>query len=108
MKHSILIGLAASTLAMAAFANDADKSTEVAGPAAAHANATGAPTFESLDSNSDGRITTSESMSAKDLSAGFKKADVNSDGAIDKSEFDSWKSSDSSKTTVPAAPGSSQ
>ena len=108
MKHSILIGLAASTLAMAAFAIDADKSTEVAGPAAAHANATGAPTFESLDSNSDARITTPGSTWAKDRCGGFREAGANSDVGFDETEFDRWRSSDSSKTTVPAAPGSSQ
>lgn len=96
MKHSILIGLAASTVAMAAFAQSPTSSAPAAGE----------PTFASLDQNSDGRITTSEATAAKDLSAAFKTADVNGDGALNRTEFDSWKSMP--KTTQPGTPGSGQ
>lgn len=76
-KSAIVTGVAASMLAFGAFAADDMKGMK----------------FESLDKNSDGRITASEASAHQGLSTGFATADANADGGLTKSEFNSWHSS---------------
>lgn len=45
------------------------------------------PSFESLDKNSDGRISIQEATTNDDLFVAFKKLDANKDGALTKEEF---------------------
>ena len=54
-------------------------------------NAQGAPTFESLDKNSDGQISIQEATSHDDLFVAFKQLDTNKDGALSKAEFAQFK-----------------
>ena len=51
----------------------------------------GAPTFESLDKNSDGQISIQEATSNDDLFVAFKKLDTNKDGMLSKAEFAAYK-----------------
>ena len=54
---------------------------------ASMALAQGAPTFESLDKNSDGKISIQEATSHDDVFVAFKKLDTNKDGVLTKEEF---------------------
>ena len=54
-------------------------------------NAQGAPTFESLDKNSDGQISIQEATTNDDLFVAFKKLDTNQDGVLSKSEFGAYR-----------------
>lgn len=60
--------------------------------------------FESLDKNADGRITASESVVDKGLSAAFATADANSDGAVSKEEFAKWQVAAKPQSTEPVEP----
>jgi EF hand len=53
--------------------------------------AQGAPTFESLDKNSDGQISIQEATANDDLFVAFKKLDTNQDGHLTKAEFGQYK-----------------
>jgi hypothetical protein len=46
-----------------------------------------APSFESLDKNSDGQISIQEATTHDQLFVAFKKLDTNKDGALSKQEF---------------------
>jgi Ca2+-binding EF-hand superfamily protein len=50
-----------------------------------------APTFESLDKNSDGQISIQEATANDDLFVAFKKLDTNQDGALSKAEFGAYR-----------------
>lgn len=76
-KSAIVAGLTATVLSLGAFAGDDMKGAK----------------FESLDKNSDGRITASEASAHQDLSTGFATADANADGGLTKAEFNSWSAS---------------
>jgi Ca2+-binding EF-hand superfamily protein len=50
-----------------------------------------APTFESLDKNSDGKISIQEATTNDDLFVAFEKLDTNKDGALTKAEFGTYR-----------------
>jgi Ca2+-binding EF-hand superfamily protein len=52
-----------------------------------------APSFESLDKNSDGQISIQEATTDDALFVAFKKLDSNQDGALSKAEFGAYKKS---------------
>jgi Ca2+-binding EF-hand superfamily protein len=52
-----------------------------------------APTFESLDKNSDGQISIQEATTHDDLFVAFKKLDANQDGSLSKAEFGAYRKS---------------
>lgn len=51
------------------------------------AQATGAPVFAKLDTNSDGKISLNEASAHDDLFVAFKKLDTNQDGDLTQTEF---------------------
>ena len=63
------------------------------GPATTRAPASGGKvTFESLDVNSDGKISKTEAEAQPDLAKEFGKLDKNKDGMLDQTEFRAHKS----------------
>jgi len=58
---------------------------------AASTDAAGQVTFESLDKNSDGKISLDEASVDEKLFVAFKQLDTNKDGALDKTEFAAYK-----------------
>jgi Ca2+-binding EF-hand superfamily protein len=52
-----------------------------------------APSFESLDKNSDGQVSIQEATIDDALFVAFKKLDTNQDGALSKAEFAAQKKS---------------
>jgi Ca2+-binding EF-hand superfamily protein len=75
MKSTWIASLT-SLVALTAFADDMTSS--------AHR------TFSQLDTNSDGRVTTSEAAAYERFNAAFKTSDQNGDGWISESEYDTW------------------
>jgi hypothetical protein len=53
-------------------------------------------TFESLDTNSDGRISAAEARVHKDLDAGYPGAVSDSEKGMSQAEFDAWVASQKS------------
>lgn len=51
------------------------------------ATAAQAPSFESLDKNSDGKVSVHEASENEALFVAFKKLDANKDGELTKEEF---------------------
>jgi len=47
--------------------------------------------FESLDKNSDGKVSMDEASANDKLFVAFKSLDTNKDGALSKAEFAAWK-----------------
>lgn len=102
MKTAIVAGVAATVMAVGAFAGEGMKS---------------ASSFESLDKNADGRISASEASADQGLASSFATADANADGGLTKAEFQSWhdnakKMQHGTQTkpykTEPAAPDATQ
>jgi Ca2+-binding EF-hand superfamily protein len=95
MKHSkTLVAVAVAALiplAGTAIAGDKDKS---------HSGAT----FDSLDTNRDGRISKSEA--AADMNLVFSSADANADGYLDNTEFKKARKAHSGDSTSPSQPQS--
>ncbi|HEV7609815.1 MAG TPA: hypothetical protein VGO61_20940 [Steroidobacteraceae bacterium] len=86
MKTSILwAGAAAALLSVGAFAQSppADPATQPAQESQRGA------TFESLDANSDGKISKAEAEANASVSAQFSKYDQNGDGFIERQEVNS-------------------
>ena len=67
-----------------AFAQSPEQGAQPAQPAQQQGT-----TFESLDANSDGRISKEEAASNENVSAQFAKYDQNGDGFIERSEVNS-------------------
>ena len=86
MKSKTLIALAVAALLPLGAAVAGEKSGK-------------APTFDSLDANSDGRI--SQTEAAVDSKIVFASADANADGYLDKAE---WKASMKGSATPSPAP----
>ena len=84
MKLTLLAGAIAICAAGAALANDPPSTAN--NPTSTKA----AATFESLDTNSDGRISAAEARVHKDLDAGYRDAVSDSDKGMSQAEFDSW------------------
>jgi Ca2+-binding EF-hand superfamily protein len=97
MKHSkTLVAVAVAALiplAGTALAGDKDK---------AHAGAT----FDTLDTDRDGRISKAEA--AADMNIVFSTADANADGYLDNSEFKKARKAGNGDSTTPSQPQSSQ
>jgi Ca2+-binding EF-hand superfamily protein len=55
-----------------------------------------APTFESLDKNSDGKVSLDEASANDPLFTAFKTLDANKDGTLTKEEFSSYRPSTAS------------
>jgi len=93
MKHSkTLVAVAVAALiplAGTAIAGDKDKS---------HSGAT----FDSLDTNRDGRISKSEA--AADMNIVFSTADANADGYLDNAEFKKARKAGHGDSTTPSQP----
>jgi hypothetical protein len=95
MKHSktlVAVAIAALIpLAGTAIAGDKDKSH-------------GGATFDTLDTNRDGRI--SQAEAAADMNLVFSTADANADGYLDNSEFKKARKARSGDSTTPSQPQS--
>ena len=78
MKLTLLAGAIALCAVGGAFGNEPPSST----------NQT--VTFESLDTNSDGRISADEARAHKDLDAGYRDVVSESDKGMTQAEFDTW------------------
>lgn len=73
-------------------------------------------TFQSLDTNNDGKLSKSEAAAAPNVKDHWSKADTNNDGSLDKAEFSAFESSHMQKGNMgtgsgtdynrPANPGS--
>ena len=87
MKLTLLAGAIALCAVGGALANESPSSTKPT------------VTFESLDTNSDGRISADEARVHKDLDAGYPGAVSDSDKGMTQAEFDSWVASQ--KTPMP-------
>lgn len=61
--------------------------TALAGGAALAAQSGAKPSFESLDKNSDGKVSLSEAADHDALFVAFKGLDANKDGALTREEF---------------------
>jgi len=80
----LIAGAAAALLPLAAaIAQTPDRDTQ---PSQASQQGT---TFESLDANSDGKISKAEAAANENVSAQFSKYDQNGDGFIERSEVNS-------------------
>lgn len=89
MKLTLLAGAIAMCAAGAALANDPTSTTSTMPTV----------TFESLDTNGDGRISATEARVHKDLDAGYSGAVSDSDIGMSQAEFDAWVASQ--KTLIP-------
>jgi len=69
----IILGLVLGAFAMSAGAND--MSTKP---------------FKDLDKNADGKLSSTEVGSIKDLTADFRNADASSDGYLSEVEYNAW------------------
>lgn len=58
---------------------------------AGFAGAAESASFESLDKNSDGKISLDEASANEKLFVAFKQLDGDKDGALSKAEFAAWK-----------------
>jgi hypothetical protein len=96
-SHWIVTGAAATLLPLAAFAQSPSQD-QTPDPATDRtqqpAQGQGA-TFESLDTNSDGRISKAEAEANANVKAQFSSYDVNGDGYIERSEVNSTNNSQS-------------
>jgi Ca2+-binding EF-hand superfamily protein len=80
----LIVGAAAALLPLAAaMAQTPDRDTQPSQPSQQGA------TFESLDANSDGKISKAEAAANESVSAQFSKYDQNGDGFIERSEVNS-------------------
>jgi hypothetical protein len=80
----LIAGSIAALLPLAgAFAQTPDPATQPSQPSQQGA------TFESLDANSDGKISKAEAAANEGVSAQFAKYDVNGDGFIERAEVNS-------------------
>lgn len=80
MKKNLLIA-AAALIPLAGIAAEGDK-TQPRTPAGSTV------TFETLDTNQDGRISMPEASADPSLVEGFSTADKNGDGYLDNAEYD--------------------
>jgi hypothetical protein len=86
----LLAGSIAALLPLAgAFAQTPDAATQPSQPSQQ------GTTFESLDANSDGKISKAEAAANENVSAQFSKYDQNGDGFIERSEVNSANGSQS-------------
>lgn len=81
--HSLVAGAAVVLLPLAAFAQSPDTPSQ---PPQSAPQQQGGATFESLDTNSDGRISKAEAEANANVKAQFSSYDVNGDGFIERAE----------------------
>jgi EF hand len=81
--HSLIAGAAVVLLPLAAFAQSPDTPSQ---PPQSAPQQQGGTTFESLDTNSDGRISMVEAEANANVKAQFSTYDVNGDGFIERAE----------------------
>jgi Ca2+-binding EF-hand superfamily protein len=79
----LIAGAAVALLPLAGIAQSADQSTQPSQPSQQGA------TFESLDTNSDGKISKAEAAANENVTAQFSKYDQNGDGFIERAEVNS-------------------
>jgi hypothetical protein len=90
-RKLLIAGSIAALLPLAAAnAQSADPQTQPTQPAQQ-----GGTTFESLDANSDGRISKEEAAANENVRAQFSKYDQNGDGFIERAEVNSANNSQS-------------
>jgi EF hand domain-containing protein len=82
MKTRLLAATAVALIPLAGIAAEGQKTPDPATPA----GQTG--TFDTLDSNKDGRISMPEASADPKLVEGFSTADKNGDGYLDSSEYE--------------------
>jgi len=87
MKKAFHLGALAALLPLAAFAQSPSQD-QTSDPSTQPQQGQGA-TFESLDTNSDGRISKAEAEANANVKAQFSSYDVNGDGYIERSEVTS-------------------
>jgi Ca2+-binding EF-hand superfamily protein len=104
MKKSsrlIVAGAAATLLPFAAvFAQSPDQSA----PAQSEPSQQGGATFESLDTDGDGRISKTEAAANESVTAQFSRYDVNGDGFIERAEVGQANESQSQSPTPADTP----
>lgn len=83
-RKLVIAGAIALLPLAGAFAQSPDQASQPTQPAQQQGT-----TFESLDANSDGRISKEEAASNENVSAQFSKYDQNGDGFIERSEVNS-------------------
>ncbi len=92
MKNMLLTGVFATVLSGAALAGDGMK----------------AATFESLDTDGDGEISSAEAALHQGLKGAYKTADSNADGQVVRSEFDAWTSATKRDMSKPSMTSTSE
>ena len=92
-SHWIVTGAVATLLPLAAFAQSPSQD-QTPDPSQQAPQSRGA-SFESLDTNSDGRISKAEAEANANVKAQFSSYDVNGDGYIERSEVNSTNNSQS-------------
>jgi hypothetical protein len=95
MKHGVVSTAVLSALMTGlAFAGDGTKKTV---------------DFAALDTNGDGRISSTEAAAHEKLTAQFRTADADGDGSVSRAEFDQWSKmkapASSTPATTPTNPG---
>ena len=79
-----LLAAVVAVIPLAGFAAEGDKAKPAT--SAGHGGS-----FDTLDSNKDGRISMPEASADPQLVETFSTADKNGDGYLDNAEFDGWK-----------------
>ena len=92
-SHLVVTGALVALFPLASFAQSPSKD-QAPDPATQAPQGQGA-TFESLDTNSDGRISKAEAEANANVKAQFASYDVNGDGYIERSEASSANNSQS-------------
>lgn len=83
-RYTMITGLAAALLVLGGTASAGEKAMM------SEENEMGAMTFEGLDRDGDGYISSEEAAAHKGLEASWDRADANQDGHLDSSEFSAF------------------
>jgi hypothetical protein len=100
MKRAIFASFALSLAAGVVSAQDAAvAAANPATPAIPSAGASASVEFKTIDSNSDGRVSSAEAQANMDLRSAFSTLDADRDSYLSQSEYAKW-----NKATKPATP----